>query len=121
MAVAASSFLPWARSGRSSRNSYELVQAAERLDVVTGGVATLAQGWYLVAFVAGLACLGAIFRRSLFVGILGMAVAVAAVGLVVAVRSSPLTPELGGGVALVSAGVAAVGAPVAAWERWRRR
>ena len=120
VAVAVASFLPWARSGRASRDSYELVRAAERLDIVTGTAATLAEGWYLVALVAVAACAGAIFERPLFVVILSLAVATAAVSLVVAVRASPLTLEVGSGVALVSAGVAAAGVPVAAWERRSR-
>ncbi len=121
VAVAVASFLPWASSGRASRDSYQLVRAAERLDIVTGSAATLVEGWYLVALAAVAVCLGAIFDRPLFVGILAVTVAAAAVGLVVAVRASPLTLEVGSGVAVASAVVAAAGAPVAVWERRTRR
>jgi hypothetical protein len=119
--VAVASFLPWASSGRASRDSYELVRAAERLDIVTGAAARLAEGWYLVTLLAVAVCAGAIFERPLFVVILSLAVALAAVSLVVAVRASPLTLEVGSGVTLVSACVAAAGVPVAAWERRSRR
>jgi len=121
VAVAVASFLPWASSGRASRDSYELVRAAERLDIVTGAAARLAEGWYLVALLAVAVCAGAILDRPLFAVTLSLAVALAAVSLVVAVRASPLTLEVGSGVTLVSAGVAAAGVPVAAWERRRRR
>lgn len=119
--MAVASFLPWARSGRASRDSYEPVRAAERLDIVTGAAATLAEGWYLVALLAVAVCAGAIVGRPLFVVILSLVVALATVSLVVAVRASPLTLEIGSGVALASAGVAFAGVPVAAWERRRRR
>ena len=120
LAVAASSFLPWAESGAATRTSYELVRAAERLDVVTGSAATAARAWYLVPLLAVGTWVGTALGRPLAVAALATVVALATVALVLAVKGSPLRSDVGTVAAVVSAAVAAIGASVAVGERARR-
>ena len=54
-ATGLSLFLPWGRSGRTDRSSFDLVESALRLDLVD--ISFLGQGWFLVPLLASLSLL----------------------------------------------------------------
>jgi hypothetical protein len=116
LGVVAGSFLPYARSGRAVRTSYEVVATAERLEVVTGPAATLLRGWYLVPLLGAGAWLAAVTgRRVLLVsscGILGVAALVLG-GLL---RRSPLTADVGVAIASLAGVLALLGVARMTWE-----
>lgn len=108
--VVASAFLPWARSGRASRTSFELVGAVETLGVLDGPLAALATAWYLVPALGGAVVVAALARRPGVVIALGLLVAAAGAAFAVAVRISPLVPQAGTSATIVGAVVVAAGA-----------
>lgn len=116
----AASFLPWAQSGSSGRNSYGLVAAARRLDVVSGTAAGLARGWYLVPLLAACAWVAAALRRPLVVAILSAVVGSATLALFAAVKASPLPVDIGAYLALAAGVLALLGAARLAWEQRSR-
>lgn len=121
LGVLGTSFMPWARSGSSSRTSYELVAAARRLDVVSGTGATLARGWYLVPLVVAGAWLAAALGRPLVAAVSSAVVGVATLALVVAVKASPLPADTGSNLALAAGVLALLGAGRLAWEQRSRQ
>lgn len=89
------SFLPWARSGQTSRTSYELIGVAERLDVLDGGWARLAAVWLLVPVATGSAWLALSFSRLRLAATLAASVGVQAVVAAAVTERSPLAAETG--------------------------
>ena len=56
--------MPWLRSGRAWRNSYEVVRTADRLGLVANGYeSVLAVCWYLVPFLCGLTLTAIVLDR----------------------------------------------------------
>lgn len=108
--VVAASFLPWVRSGSVHRSSYEVVEAAERLGVLSGSGALAVRAWFLLPLVVAGACLAASLGRArLGVGLCVLAAAAAAL-LAYLVGRSALTTEVGWTATLVAGGVVLVGA-----------
>lgn len=106
------SFMPWARSGQTSRTSYELIGVAGRLDVLDGGWARLAALWLLVPVATGLAWLALSFSRSRLAATLAASVGLQAVAAAALTERSPLAAETGvtvgrwaGSVALAAAAI----------------
>jgi hypothetical protein len=120
VAVALTSFLPWATSGRASRSSYELVASAERLEVLDGVAAAAAPLWYLVPLAAACAFLAAVLGRTVLAAGVAAATGVAAIVLGAAVNSSPLGADVGCAAATLAGAVSVAGAAVAVWQRRRR-
>ncbi|HEV2068601.1 MAG TPA: hypothetical protein VGR26_02265 [Acidimicrobiales bacterium] len=120
LGVLVASFLPWGRSGGTSRTSYELVDAAGRLEVVSGALAVGVRGWYLVPLLTACTWLAAVRRRLLATATLSALVGSAAVALAVAVKASPVGAEAGTSVALVAGATALIGAARSAWEDRRQ-
>lgn len=120
IAVAVTSFLPWATSGRASRTSYELVDAVERLDVLDGVGAAIAPAWYLVPLLAAAAFLAAVLGRTLLVAASAAFVGTAAILFAVAVNSSPLSADVGCAAAVLAGVVSVAGAGVAVSQRSAR-
>lgn len=89
------SFLPWARSGQTSRTSYELIGVAGRLDVLEGGWARLASLWLLVPVATGLAWLALSFSRSRLAATLAASVGLQAMAAAALTERSPLAAETG--------------------------
>lgn len=119
LGVLVASFLPWGRSGGATRSSYELVAAAESLQVVSGAGAIVARAWYLLPL--GVACtwLAAVGRRPLATATLSALVGSAALVLAAAVKVSPVGTEMGTSVALAAGATALAGAGRSAWEHRR--
>ena len=64
--VIVATFLPWLRSGNTSRSSYELLGLLDRLDVAPGGwLSLLVRWWPLVPLVVTVAVVLARWRRWL--------------------------------------------------------
>jgi hypothetical protein len=121
LVVVMAAFLPWGRSGEADRSSFELVQAADRLGVLTGRTRHLAVAWYLLPALVALLWIAATLRRPVAVAALGLAAGGLAVAGAAVVLASPL--KIGPGVPIAgAAGVAAVaGALLHAADRERRR
>jgi hypothetical protein len=111
-ATAAVGFLPWLRSGRVSRDSFEVVRAADQLDLAEGLLRQVAIGvWYLLPALCALVLLTAVLRRQLVMSVLALAVGfVALTGGALAI-ASPLTTQIGAPAA-VFAGLATLAGAV---------
>jgi hypothetical protein len=120
LGILVASFLPWGRSGDAVRTSYELVDAAGRLEVVSSAGATVALGWYLMPLLVACTWLAAVRRHLLVAATLSALVGSAAIGLAAAVRASPVGTEIGTSVALVAGAVALVGAARSGWDDRRQ-
>jgi hypothetical protein len=86
IACVLATFGPWLRSGSSHRSSYDVIRAAEDLDVLHGWVQpTAAAGWYFVPLVAVLVLLATVADRPLpadvLLAVTGLAVTFLAVRL----------------------------------------
>lgn len=107
LTAALASFLPWAQSGQSHRNSYELVAVAHRLEVLPAGVAGARVLWYVVpALVAAMFLAWVLERRALASTLAALVGLLSAVAAVLTARS-PVSVE-GGAVLAGGAGAVAV-------------
>lgn len=97
--------LPWGRSGRVDRSSFELVRLARRLDVLEGVMATVAKLWLTAPMVVAALTVAAISGQRRLALTLGAVVVAAAVALAIALHRSPLLPRYGVYVTMVGAGV----------------
>jgi hypothetical protein len=88
-------FLPWARSGAATRNSYVLIADVDELGVLTGAAGHGAALWPFVPFVAGAAVCALAFGRRRAGAALGALVGLAVAFAAVAVLRSPLEPLSG--------------------------
>ena len=107
-AEALAGFLPWVRSGRRERTSFELIDAARTLDVLDSGLARgLAVAWYLVPLAAALCWLAVLlhFRRT--AAVVAIAVGLLGVGLAFSIERAPVA-SLAGVRATLVAGVAVI-------------
>lgn len=114
-------FLPWLRSGRAWRNSYEMVRTADRLGLVGDGFQrVLAVGWYLVPLLCGLtlAAVALDRHRLSHIGITAVAGLVATT-VIVTVRA-PLPSGWGPKVAGAGAVLALAGSALEAVDRRAR-
>jgi hypothetical protein len=107
--VVVSSFLPWARSGSADRDSYQLVAAAERLELLSPPLQRVALAWYLVVVAVGVAWLAAGMHRHLLAAGACAATGSLALLLSVATMASPLRALTGTPVAAASGGIALLG------------
>jgi hypothetical protein len=115
-------FLPWLRSGRAWRNSYELVRTADRLGLVGSGYQRLlAVSWYLVPLLCGLT-LAAIALDRHWLSHVGATSVVGLVAVMVVVTLRSSYPS-GAGPKVASAGAlfALAGSVLAAADRRTRR
>lgn len=104
-------FLPWGRSGQTSRSSFQLIGVADRLDVLQGSARSAAYLWFVLPVLVGLAWLARSVGRSALAASLA-----ATAGLICLAASeltvrSPLAVEYGATIArwagIVAAGAAA--------------
>jgi hypothetical protein len=117
VALVAGSFLPWVRTGRRQRASFDLVGVADRLGVVPSGVATVvARGWILVPLLVagGLAAiaLGATRVAAGVAAVTGLAT----LFLAWTVFRSPLPAARGVVVSTVGGMMAVVGGVLLGWS-----
>jgi hypothetical protein len=115
--VAGASFLPWVRSGSAHRSSYEVVEAADRLGVVSGTGALAVRAWFLLPLVVAGACLAASLGRAGPAVALGGLAGAAAALLAYLVGRSPLTTGVGWTATLAAAAVVLAGAALSAVGR----
>ncbi len=119
--VVVGSFMPWLRSGRAWRNSYDVVRTADRLGLVGEGHQRIfAVSWYLVPLLVGLTLTAIVFerRRLSYLG----STAVGALVVTMAAIAWHARFRSGGGpdVAAFGALLAIVGSIVAAADRRAR-
>jgi hypothetical protein len=121
-AVIVCAFLPWAASGSRSRNSYELLQSARRLDALSAELPRAgAVAWFLVPAITGIAVLAAATRRGLLVAGLAAAAGLVAVAYALYVRTLPLRPEVGTTATLVVGGLVLTAAAATALRERNNR
>jgi hypothetical protein len=98
--VVLATFLPWLRSGSTSRSSYDLLGLLDRLDIAPDGpISTLVRWWPLVPFLVTVAVVLAWWQRwaaSLAASLIAVLYA-GGVGGALAVRSRDTPLELGPG------------------------
>jgi hypothetical protein len=100
----AATFAPWGASGERSRNSYEIVDIAERADVIPGSLAGVAQLWFLVPALCGVVLVAISLRLVRLAGV-GAATLGGLVGAAsVLVARSPLVLEPGAIIGAVAGG-----------------
>ena len=122
VAVLASGFLPWHRSGLARRDSFELARLADSLGVAeTAPARMVLWAWFAVPALVGATWLAAALRRVGLVAVLGGTVAAVAVVAGVVVLAAPGPSEPGPWVALGAGAVAAGGALRTVWRGRRRR
>lgn len=116
LATTATTFLAWGRSGERSRNSYELVDVADRAGVLPGSLAGLAPLWFLLPAACGLVVVAVAARRHALAGAVATTLgALVGTGAILVARS-PLVAEpavvVAGvlGACTVLSGVAVLGA-----------
>jgi len=108
---AATTFGPWLQSGSSRRTSYEVVRAAEDLDVLHGWVQpAAAAAWYFVPLLAALVVLAAVLERTVLaaglLAVTGLAVALLALKLIL----GPFSTDWGASAGLIGGTVAVLAA-----------
>jgi hypothetical protein len=114
----ASTFAPWGTSGTRSRNSYAIVDIADRAGVVPSSMAAVAVAWFLIPALCGLVLVALASRRVRLGAVLATTLgALVAVGGVLVARS-PLAVEPGATLA-TAAGACTVLASVAVWATHR--
>ncbi len=117
----ASTFLPWLRTGSVTRSSYQVVQAADRLEVVSGAPrVALAVGWAFLPLVAALGLLALTLGRVRMAASAGFAVGLAISTLAVLVKSAPRSGDAGATVGLASGLTLLAAASATAWTTRRR-
>lgn len=107
----AASFAPWLQTGEARRSSYQVVQAAARLDVVSGPAeAVVRVVWALLPLTAALGLLALARRRRRVAAGLALAVGVVEVGLALLVKEAPSMADWGVSAALVVGTIVVVAA-----------
>lgn len=118
LAVVVAAFLPWSASGETTRSSFELLQAADRLDLLSGGPRRVGlTAWYLLPVLVAVVWLTATLDRPVATAVAGTAVAAVALAGAGVVLNSPLKAEAGVPMAVVAAAAALAGAALIVWER----
>jgi hypothetical protein len=104
-------FAPWMRSGSARRSSFEVVRAAQDLDVLHGWVQpTAAAGWYFLPLLLACVLLAVVLDRTILAGgllaVAGISVALLALKLTVGGTTAEWGAPaglIGGSLALVAA------------------
>jgi hypothetical protein len=115
--VVVGAFLPWVRSGASTRNSFAMLQVADDLGVIHGWPRrTMLVTWFFVPAACGALVLVSLGRRRWPPVVLSLAIGTAALIMWGAALSSPLALAYGavvnqGGVTLLMVGVLMSGWP----------
>jgi hypothetical protein len=109
--VALAGFLPWLRSGRVVRDSFEVVRIADELDVAAGVPQDLAIAvWYVLPLLCASAVLACVVHRPALTAVAALAAGlVAFVAGALTVRS-PFAAQVGAWVAMATGAIACVGA-----------
>jgi hypothetical protein len=122
IAVVLAAALPWATNGHTSRNSFQLVHAAQRLDVLDGAAVHVAPLWFAVPALVAAAWVALTLDRPAVATVLGIVVGGLGLGAALATIRSPLRTEPGVVVALAaSIVVLAVSSSVLAGRQLDRR
>jgi hypothetical protein len=116
----AATFAPWLRSGDAHRSSYEVIRAAEDLDLLDGWLQPVAAAaWYFVPLLGALVLLAAVLGRpilaAVLLGVTGASVSLLALGL----TSGPLSTDWGSVAGMVGGILAVLAA--AEWIVHERR
>lgn len=111
VAVAVTTVLPWARSGQVTRTGWALAGTLSRLDLEgTGALRPLLLAFLATPVLAAGAWIAAFANRPGIVCTLAASSGLVATSAWVALRVSPLDARVGAHLALVSGGVALLGA-----------
>jgi hypothetical protein len=116
--VVVGAFLPWIRSGTTTRNSFAMLRIADDLGVVHGWARrTMLVSWFVMPAACGALVLVSLGRRRWPAVVVSVAIAVVAFLLWVAAVSSPLPLTYGASVNLGGVTLLVVGALVSSGSR----
>ena len=94
--VLVGSFLPWYRSGRRARTSYDLFAVVERIGALPGPVATVAVSiWVAVPLVVALVVAALLLRRMVLAALVAVGLGLYALTLALIVGSASSSWEAG--------------------------
>jgi hypothetical protein len=117
--VVAGSFLPWVRTGRRARASFDLVGVADRLGVVRSGVVTVvAHAWVLVPLLVAVALAATALGAARVAAVLAVVTGSATLLLAWTVLGSPLSIAPGLPVSTAGGMMAIVGGVLLGWSAW---
>lgn len=120
--VVVGAFLPWVRSGTSSRSSFAMVRSADRLGIVDGGVGLLVlRAWYLVPLIAAAVVVLETIHRRRAAAVVGLALSAVVAAVAALVLVAAPDPGVGPVVAIAGAAMVLAGAVVALVDRRRSR
>jgi len=108
-AIGLAAFLPWLENGHVTRNSFEMIRAAELLDVITGVAAVALKSWYFVPLLVAVVWLTAALERSRLTVAFGVGLVVATIVVSGVVLRSGVPTGVGPELALFGAGTIVVG------------
>lgn len=107
IAVVVTAALPWARSGHASRNSFQLVHAAQRLGVLDGPAVHLAPVWFAVPALVAVAWLAVTLGRPVVAASIGVVVGALGLGAALVTIRAPL-PTAPGALLALAASIAGI-------------
>jgi hypothetical protein len=108
--VLVGSFLPWYRSGRRARSSYDLFAVVERIGALPGPVATVAVSiWVAVPVVVAVVIAALLLRRKVLAALVALVLGSYALTLALIVGSASSSWEAGVIVAAVGGITSVVG------------
>lgn len=96
VAAVAVTFAPWVHTGAAQRTSYQVVRAADRLQVLADGPQTVVSvAWAFLPFVAALAVVAVVAERRRLAAGLAVLVGVTELALALAVKIAPRSADWG--------------------------
>ncbi|CAN5743463.1 hypothetical protein BH10ACT1_BH10ACT1_20750 [soil metagenome] len=114
-------FAPWLRTGSATRTSYEVVQAAVRLEVLSDGPQALVSVmWAFVPLVGALGLLATVLGRTQLAVAAALVVGVAVTAFAGLVKSAPRSADWGATAGLASGPTLVVAALATSWITRRR-
>ena len=108
--IGLAAFLPWLHTGHATRTSFQMMRAAELLDVVTGVGTFALRLWYFVPVLVALVWLAAALDRLRLMAVTAIVLAGAAASVAIVVLRSGLATGAGPQLALIGAVGSLVGA-----------
>lgn len=109
VAAVAVTFAPWLHTGAAHRTSYQMVRAADRLEVLSAGPQTaVSVAWAFLPFVAALAVVAVLVERRRIAAALAVLVGVTETFLALAVKIAPRSADWGTTAGLVLGSVLVV-------------
>src|SRR6478736_1716909 len=108
-AIGLAAFLPWLENGHATRNSFEMIRAADLLDVINGAAGVALKAWYFVPLLVGIVWLTAALDRARLTAVFGVVLVLATIVVSGVVLRSGVPTGIAPKLALFGAGTTVVG------------